>query len=228
MIPEALLANQRSSAGIRLLAHRRPLPRLEALIPSRATNITAAPSSANAAAAAAPMPWLAPVMIATLPANSFVGRSSLIHLQLRPSEHEFCNQDWGALRLSGQAADLKPMRDREDLRVRSQAPSVTERRASGERFRRHPRTACARYQVRYTGRRDRIRGAAQRTVAFTRSHSDLCRNVPHYLGQLARTDFVEEAVELYVLRHCRTRTKQLDVIVERLLEIHDGEAIAIK
>src|SRR5208282_5625531 len=52
--------------------------------------------------------------------------------------------------------------------------------------------------------------------------------VPHDFGQLAGTDLVEEAIELDVLRNSRALAKQLDVIVERLLEIHDGEAIVIK
>src|ERR1700677_11477 len=59
-------------------------------------------------------------------------------------------------------------------------------------------------------------------------HCDLCRNVPHHFGQLAGTDFVEEAVEFYLLWHRRARTKQRDIVLDRALEIHDGNAIAIK
>src|SRR5580658_6897381 len=50
-------------------------------------------------------------------------------------------------------------------------------------------------------------------------------NVPHDLDQLAGIDLVKEAIELDVLRNSRALAKQLDVIVKRLLEIHDGEAI---
>src|SRR5580692_7350595 len=64
------------------------------------------------------------------------------------------------------------------------------------------------------------------------SHSRLSRelsgNVPHHLGQLAGTDLVEKTIELDVLRDSRALAKQPDVIVERLLEIHDGEAIVIE
>ena len=68
----------------------------------------------------------------------------------------------------------------------------------------------------------------RRAAALTRLPCALCRNVPHHLGQLAGTDFVEEAVELDVLRHRRARTKQRDIMLERHLEIHDGKAIVIK
>ena len=64
--------------------------------------------------------------------------------------------------------------------------------------------------------------------ALIRLHRDLCRNVPHHLGQLAGTDFVEEAVEPDALRHRWARTKQGDIMLERHLEIHDGKAIVIK
>src|ERR1700690_1843864 len=66
------------------------------------------------------------------------------------------------------------------------------------------------------------------TAALTRLPCDLCRNVPHHLGQLAGTDFAEEAVELDVLRHRWARTKQRDIMLDRPLEIHDGKAIVIK
>jgi hypothetical protein len=36
-------------------------------------------------------------------------------------------------------------------------------------------------------------------------------------------DLVEEPIEPNVLRHCRARTKQFNVILERLLEIRSGE-----
>src|SRR5580658_7118414 len=63
---------------------------------------------------------------------------------------------------------------------------------------------------------------------FTRLRRELGGNVPHHLGQLAGTDLVEKAVELDVLWHCRARTKQVNIMLDRLLEIHDGKAIAIK
>jgi hypothetical protein len=67
---------------------------------------------------------------------------------------------------------------------------------------------------------------AHTVVVVATVYAGLTRNVPHHLGQLGRTDFVEEAVELDVLWHSRARRKQLDIIVERLLEIDDGEASA--
>jgi len=39
-----------------------------------------------------------------------------------------------------------------------------------------------------------LSGASIATTALTRLHRDLRRNVPHHLGQLAGTDFVEETV----------------------------------
>src|SRR5271167_4807452 len=56
-------------------------------------------------------------------------------------------------------------------------------------------------------------------------HRDLCRNVPHDFGQLPGIDLVEETVELDMFRHCPARSKQLDVILDRLLEVRNGEAI---
>jgi len=56
----------------------------------------------------------------------------------------------------------------------------------------------------------------------------LSGNVPHDLGQLAGTDLVEKAIELDVLRNSWAVAKQTDIVVERFLEIHDGEAIVIK
>src|SRR5580698_3279413 len=56
-----------------------------------------------------------------------------------------------------------------------------------------------------------------RTIRANAVHRDLCRNVPHDFDQLARTDLVEEAIELDVLRNGRALAKHLDVVVERLL-----------
>src|ERR1700683_1516823 len=67
-----------------------------------------------------------------------------------------------------------------------------------------------------------------RTVRVSAVQRDLCRNVPHHLSQLAGTDLVEEAVQLDMFRDCRARAKQLDIILDGLLEIHDGKAIMIK
>ena len=47
-------------------------------------------------------------------------------------------------------------------------------------------------------------------IAYLHRHQ--CGNIPHNLGQLARVDLVEEAVELDMLRYCRARAKQLKVI----------------
>jgi hypothetical protein len=58
--------------------------------------------------------------------------------------------------------------------------------------------------------------------------SELSGNVSHDFGQLAGTDLVEEAIELDVFRNSRAVAQQLDVVVERFLEIHDGEAVVIK
>ena len=51
---------------------------------------------------------------------------------------------------------------------------------------------------------------------------------PHDLRQLAAIDIEEEAIETDRFRHCRARTKQLDVILERFLVVHDGQACGIK
>src|ERR1700722_19403590 len=59
---------------------------------------------------------------------------------------------------------------------------------------------------------------------FTRSRLDLSGNVAHHLGQFAGADLVEETVQLDVLRNSRALPQQPDIVVERLLEIHDGEA----
>jgi hypothetical protein len=57
---------------------------------------------------------------------------------------------------------------------------------------------------------------------------NLARNIPHDFGQLGGTDLVEEAIELDVLLNRRAVAKQLDVVVERRLEVHDGEAVVIE
>jgi hypothetical protein len=69
---------------------------------------------------------------------------------------------------------------------------------------------------------------ACRTIRASAAHRDLCRDVPQDLSQLAGTDLVEEAVQLDMFRDCRARAKQPDIILDRLLEIHDGKAIVIK
>jgi hypothetical protein len=69
------------------------------------------------------------------------------------------------------------------------------------------------------------RGGGQRRPCSSGGRS---RNVPHDFGQFAGTDLVEEAIELDAFRNSRALAKQLDVIVERLLKIHDRQAIVIK
>jgi hypothetical protein len=73
-----------------------------------------------------------------------------------------------------------------------------------------------------------FRPASGRTIRANAIHRNLCGDVPHDFGQLAGTDLVEEAIELDVLRNGRALAKQLDVVIERLLEVHDGEVIVIK
>src|ERR1700677_4193738 len=81
--------------------------------------------------------------------------------------------------------------------------------------------------IKAISRRRRV-ATYRRAAALTSLHCDLRRNVLHHFGQLAGTDFVEEAVELDVLWHRWARTKQREIMFDRHLEIHDGEAIVIK